>query len=488
MLKVNPTLFSRRNKTPCYFSAYFENRAFRNLIRQKNYSLFNIAGLAAGIAVCILIAVIIRFETSFDDFHKNKDRLFRVLMEYHHVGGPIFYGAAAAFRSSTRTIKKDLPELTKTSGIVATTNDQITVLDVNGKTIKKFKETKGVFSVEPDFFDMFDFKWLAGTPAGSLSDPNSAVLTQETAERYFGDWKNAVGKSIKLNNFFVLKVTGILANIPSNTDFQFKVVTPYSMYKWFATSTDWSSSSDSHDCYLLLPPGETAATFDPKLRALFKKYRPAEDQDEIVVQPLSEVHYYDARSHLNNFLGRTIARSSLRILWMIAAFILLIACVNFVNLATAQAVNRAREVGVRKVLGSRRWQLRMQFLVETFVLVMISIAIAVTIAFLAIPAVGGILGLPLSASVIFSGEMLLLLLVLILTVTALAGFYPSFLLSRFNPIEAPVKSSSFPPEQQRHFPSPRTGCFPIHHRPGLDHFHDHHDPADELFQQAFHGI
>jgi putative ABC transport system permease protein len=410
--------------------------AGRSLFRYKNYSIFNIAGLAAGIAVCILIAMIIRFETSFDDFHKNKDQLYRVLIEYHHPGdNGIFYGAAAPYPLPA-TIKKDFPELTKTSGVAVSSDDQVLVLDPAGKPIKKFKEKKGVFAVEPDFFDMFDFKWLAGSATSSLADPNSAVLTRETAERYFGDWKQAIGKTLKLNNYFHLKVTGILADPPPNTDFQFKIVTPYSLFTWFSKSTDWSSSTDSHDCYLLLPKGTTAASFDPRLRAFFKKYRPAGDKDELVVQSLSQVHYYDSHSHLNNFLGRTIAKSSLRALWMIAAFILIIACVNFINLATAQAVNRAKEVGVRKVLGSGKWQLRSQFLLETFLLVLISVSLSLIIVSAVAPSIGNILGMTLSMKIMLGKEMILLLVGLTATVTILAGFYPSILLSGFNPIEA----------------------------------------------------
>jgi putative ABC transport system permease protein len=409
--------------------------AFRNLLRYKNYSVFNIAGLAAGIAVCILIAVIIRFETSFDDFHKNKDRLYRVLMEYHHPGeNGIFYGAAAPFPLPT-VIKKDFPDVKKSSGIFSFSDDQILVMDDHGKVVKRFKEKKGMFAVEPEFFDMFDFKWLAGNPTSSLSDKNSAVLTKEIAEKYFGDWKNALGKTIKIDNQLLVKVTGILENIPPNTDFQFKIVLPYAE-TGLDKYNDWGSSSDSHEMYLMLPPGATAATFDPRLREEFKKYRPADDKDEIVVQSLSEIHYYDAHSHLNNFLGRTIAKSSLRILWMIAAFILIIACVNFINLATAQAVNRAKEVGVRKVLGSGKWQLRWQFLAETFLLVLISVVIAVMIAAFAIPPVGRILEMPLSLSAMYSKEMILFFLALLFIVTLFAGFYPSVLLSGFNPIEA----------------------------------------------------
>ena len=291
-------------------------------------------------------------------------------------------------------------------------------------------------AVEPEFFDMFDFKWLAGNASGSLADPNSAVLTRETAEKYFGDWKKAIGKTLRLDNYYQVKVSGILENPPANTDFQFRIVTPYKLFSWFAKSTDWGSSTDSYDCYLMLPAGMTAEAFNPRLRAFFKKYRPADDKDELVVQSLSEVHYYDAHSHLQNFLGRTVAKSSLRILWMIAAFILIIACVNFINLATAQAVNRAREVGVRKVLGSGKWQLRRQFLLETFLLVLSAVCIALVVVYIVVPPVGKILEMPLSLGVLFSREMILFLIALMILVTFLAGFYPSILLSGFNPIEA----------------------------------------------------
>ena len=130
------------------------------------------------------------------------------------------------------------------------------ILDTKGQTEKKFRENKGVFAVEPDFFDMFDFAWLAGNPHSSLKDPHSAVLTRETAIRYFGDWQHALGRTIRVDDILV-KVTGILATIPANTDFQLKIVLPYGHLFGFDASSDWTNSSSSHDCYILLPPGET---------------------------------------------------------------------------------------------------------------------------------------------------------------------------------------------------------------------------------------
>jgi predicted permease len=414
---------------------YFIN-VFRNLSRHRNFTIINIAGLTTGIAVCLLIFIIIRFETSFDGFHKNANRLYRVLIEYHHPGDlGIFYGAAAPTPLPS-VIKTGFPDLQKSSGIYAGANNQIIILDDKGQTEKKFKEKTGLFAVQPDFFDMFDFAWLAGDPRSSLKDPHSAVLTKETAIKYFGDWKNALGKTLKIDNFLLVKVTGILATMPANTDFQFKIFLPYGHLLGFDAGASWAGSGDNHDCYILLPPGETRASFDSRLRAFGKKFRPADNKDELVIQPLSEVHYYDSHSHTRNFLGRTIAREVIRVLWIIAAFILLIACVNFINLSTAQAVNRAKEVGVRKVLGSSKGQLRKLFLLETFVQVFVSVVLAAILTYLVTGAVGRLLDLPLSFGIFEDPGIPLFLLGLSLVVTFLAGFYPSVLLSGYNPVNA----------------------------------------------------
>jgi putative ABC transport system permease protein len=404
--------------------------AYRQLLRNRSYTIINIAGLAVGIAVCLLIFVFIRFETSYDGFHSKKDRIYRVMTEYHHTDA-VFVGQAVPSPLPT-AIRHDFPQLEKTAGIYYSPNTQILVIGRNGEVEKKFKETNGVFSIDPAFFDIFDFPWLEGNPASALANPNSAVLSKETAEKYFGDWKKAIGRSIKIDRF-VLTVTGILATVPANTDFQLKVVTPYSLTQ-FQNSTDWVSTDENHACYILLPQNMTAASLDAPLRAFSKKYRPADDKDELTLGPLSAVHAYDA--HAGNFSGRTVRPEVIRALWLIGAFILLIACVNFINLSTAGAVNRAREVGVRKVLGSNRGQLQRQFLLETLLIVMGAVALAIGLAELVLPAVAGIVDRPLPGALLGQPAVLLFLLALTIVVTLLAGSYPSVILSRFNPIEA----------------------------------------------------
>src|SRR5580692_10732221 len=156
------------------FRNYFKT-AFRTLFRNKNYAIINIAGLATGIAVCLIIFVLIRFELSFDNFHSKKDRIYRVLTEYHHPDAEgVFYGAAAPF-PMPGMIKNDFPELKKTTGIYNSSNSQVIVYGDDGQIEGKFKEKTGVFSVEPAFFEIFDFPWLAGNPRTALQDPNSVV-------------------------------------------------------------------------------------------------------------------------------------------------------------------------------------------------------------------------------------------------------------------------------------------------------------------------
>lgn len=186
--------------------------AARQLMRHSSYTIINIAGLAAGIAVVLLMFVFIRFETSYDDFHSKKDRIYRVMSEYHH-GDAVFDGQGVP-HPLPAALRHDFPQLERTAGVYYNSNTQVLVMGRNGEVEKKFREPSGVFSVETAFFDIFDFPWLEGRPATALANPNSAVLSNETAEKYFGDWKKAIGRSIKVNDRFLLTVTGILATVP----------------------------------------------------------------------------------------------------------------------------------------------------------------------------------------------------------------------------------------------------------------------------------
>src|SRR5438552_15633134 len=235
----------------------------------------------------------------------------------------------------------------------------------------------------------------------------------------------------------VVKVSGILATIPANTDFQLKVVVAYGSGftgSIIAKATDWEDRTNAgFGCYIMLPPNVSVDNFNQQLRAYSAKVESPDDKDSHIVQPLSAVHY---DTQTGNYSNKAISQELLNVLWLIATFILLIACVNFINLSTAQAVNRAKEVGVRKVLGSNKSQLQIQFIVETFLIVAIAVILAAVITILALPYVNQLLELSLSFNILNNPAIILFLLTVTIVVTVLAGFYPSIVLSRFNPVNA----------------------------------------------------
>ncbi|MGN6213217.1 ABC transporter permease [Parafilimonas sp.] len=427
---------------------YFKT-AFRSLIRNRNYTIINIAGLAVGIAVCMMIFMIIQYQTSFDEFHSKKDRIYRVLTEAHHAdAATVSYTKNVPF-PMPEGLKATFPQIEQIAPVYASHNDELQPLDDNGTPVKNFKEQSGVFYTAPSFFKMFDFPLLAGSYE-SLKDPNNVLLTKEIAETYFGDWKIAIGKTIKLTGTYsigaglfqsppvALKVSGILATIPANTDFQLKLViawgTDFTGDKQYGfAQPDWNGTSADFGCYVLLPPHISVDNFNQQLRAYSRKVLPQDNKNSNIIQPLSAIHY-DAQA--GNYSNQTISHELLNVLWLIAAFILLIACVNFINLSTAQAINRAKEVGVRKVLGSNKSQLQVQFIVETFLIVTSAVILAAVITVLALPYLNQLLELSLSFNIFSNPAIILFLLIVTIAVTALAGFYPSIVLSRFNPVNA----------------------------------------------------
>ncbi|RYY20221.1 MAG: ABC transporter permease [Chitinophagaceae bacterium] len=427
-----------------YFSGgYRLKTAYRSLIRNRSYTIINITGLAVGISVCMIIFFIIQFHTSFDIFHEKKDRIYRVLTEYHRAESSDIQYSKGVPLALPLGLKASFPQVEKVATVWASQNDQLLVLDTNGKPVKTFKENKGVFFIEHSFFEIFDFPLLAGSYA-SLKDPNNVLLTKEIAEKYFGDWRQAIGRTIDLEvggHIFEhgtdrLRVSGILASIPPNTDFQLKVVVAFGtgITGYLSQSADWDDKTNSDfGCYVLLPGSASVDQFNQQLRAYSRKMKPSDNKDSHILQSHSEVHHDTETGNVSN---KTISHELLNVLWVIAAFILLIACVNFINLSTAQAVNRAKEVGVRKVLGSTRTQLQIQFLLETFLIVITAVLLAYLVTLASIPLVNRLLEISLSLNIFKNPIIMLFGLVMTAVVTALAGFYPSIVLSAFNPVSA----------------------------------------------------
>ncbi len=407
--------------------------AWRNLTRRKGHAFINIGGLAVGIAVCLLIFIIVQFELSFDNYHQKKDRIYRVLTEYHHPNTDVFYGVSNPY-ALPQDIKIALPQLEEVAAFYAAGNSQILVIDEAGNTTKKFKEKNGVYVSQPSLFDIFDFQWLAGSPT-SLRDPNNVILTKETAIKYFGSWEAAMGRNLKWNNTDLLRVTGILGEVPKNSDLQIRALISYGTgyTSEFLNSTDWDGTDSRFGCFVLLPKNVSPATVDAQLKVLSLEKKITDNTDTHVLQTLDKIHF---DTEAGNFSSRSISKEMINVLWLVAGFILLIACVNFINLSTALAVNRSKEIGIRKVVGSNRSHLRVQFLTETFMIVVLSELLALVITFLSLKQIGALIDLPLNFGILQASEMIWFLVLIAMAVTFLAGFYPSIVLSKFNPINA----------------------------------------------------
>jgi putative ABC transport system permease protein len=419
------------------FKNYFRI-AFRNMTRNKGYSFINILGLATGIAVCLVIFLVVRFETSFDNFHSKRDHIYRVVSVFKTPQG-IDYEPGVPFPTAA-ALRRDYPQLKNVTSIASFGGGgQISVLNNPNEpgAARKFKEETGVLYAEPEFFDVFDFKWLAGNKANALKDPNTVLLTKSIAQKYFGTWQSAVGRLIKLDNSYTFKVTGILNDMPANTDFPLKVVISYATLKNTGLNSllnNWTAIFAQHYCFVVLPDNLSQTAFNQDLAGTVQKYKPAENRNEgMALLPLHEMHY-DTR--YTTFNQHVFSKDLIRALSLIGLFVLVIACINFINLATAEGVNRSKEVGIRKVLGGTRGQLLFQFLSETALLVLLAAVIGVVITEISLPFFNRLLGIGAGWNFINDRTVLEALVLMVLITTLLAGFYPAAVLSGFNPVSA----------------------------------------------------
>jgi predicted permease len=412
---------------------YFKT-AFRNLQRNKAYAFINVLGLAIGIAASLLIFLVIQFETSFDTFHTKKDHIYRIGSKFTTQDG-VSYSAGSAFPVGP-ALRTELPQIKQVARILKGGGEPVTVFNSDGQK-RKFKAD--LYFTEPEFFSLFDFEWLAGDPKNTLTQPNSVVLTKKTAEKYFGDWHAALGKTIMhgTHKDETYTVNGILNDVPANTDFPLDVVVSFSTMQNTGLKSnlqDWVSTFGQAYTFVLLPSGISIPKLNKDLDALAKRHKPAEyAKDSYIAQPLSEIHY-DER--FGNYRSHTFSKALITALQLIGIFLILIACVNFVNLATAQAVNRSKEVGVRKVLGSSRKQLTLQFLSETGIITLVAVFVAVAIAVFALPFLNRLLSVQMSMNLVRDPAIILFLLVISIVVTLLSGLYPALILSGFNPVTA----------------------------------------------------
>ncbi len=397
--------------------------AFRNMIKYKAYSAINILGLAIGISCCFLISLYVIDELRFEQCHDNKDQIYRVATELNY-GGEIMH-LAASMRPLTPIMAEEFPEVLNAARI-AKSPDVFIEYD---KT--RFQE-KGFLFADSTVFDIFTFPLLRGDPKTVLKDPFSMVITEKIARKYFG-YDNPIGKVLLYDNQHDFRVTGILAEVPSQTQLRCDFMASYQTKNEIEERAhDWGEAGDTYG-YILLAENSNPTMVEQKIPDLLKKHAPPMIADIFIhhLQPLKEIYLH------SNLMGEFEPKGDINRVYLfsaIAVLILLIACINFMNLTTARSLHRAREVGMRKTLGARQSQLIGQFLGESITISFIAVLFAIVFVELTLPYFSDFIEKELSAEYAYNLWLIPAFIGIALLVGLISGSYPAFFLSRFQPV------------------------------------------------------
>ncbi|MDQ2753292.1 MAG: ABC transporter permease [Bacteroidota bacterium] len=397
------------------FKNYFKT-AWRSLLRNKVFSTINLVGLAIGMAAALLIGIWVQNEFSYDQFHTNKNNLYKVYNRQTGYGGAV-YAFDVTAGPVGKMLQRDFPEVKNTARIYWSIER---LFNYGNKSIK----AKGN-DVDKPFLTMFSFPLLKGNTSHALDDVNSIVITEELAKSLFGN-DDPMGKVVVLDNKDSYKITGVLKNLPANTEFDFNYLISLQ-----ANENNYGNAWDNNTyyTYIQLKPGVSVDQFNNKIKNEVNKYAP-EQKDEVFLYPVTKQHLYSSFDNGKQAGGRI---NTVRLLLMIGFLILLIACINFMNLSTAQSQKRAKEVGVRKVVGAGKWALISQFLCESVLIAFIAGILSLLIVQLSLPAFNQLI--KESLSIDYASPVLWVsLLGFILFTGLLAGSYPAFFLSAFKPV------------------------------------------------------
>jgi len=396
--------------------------AYRNLLRNKGFSFINITGLAVGMASAILILLWIQNEMSYDQYHEKKDRIYEAWNRARFDEKLMCWNTTPKILA--RTMEHDMPEVERA---VRVHWDNDFLLTVGEKKIMKNGNM-----VDTGFFQMFSAPLLKGNPATALNDMHSIVLTESTAKSLFGN-EPAMGKVVKVDNTDNFTVTGIAKDPSNNTRFKFEYLLPWS-YLTYRHEDDSSWGNNSTRTYVLLKPNATAASVNAKMKVLKQKYDDEAKQIkwEMFIYPISRWRLYSSFTNGVEDNGGRI--TFVKLFGTIAAFILLIACINFMNLSTARSEKRAKEVGIRKVVGAQKTSLISQFIGESILLAFLAAVVAIVIVEISLPGYNHLTDKKLFVD--FSNAYTWLAGVGFIVITGLlAGSYPAFFLSSFQPVK-----------------------------------------------------
>lgn len=409
--------------------------ALRNIFRQKAYAFINISGLAIGICCCLLIVSYVLEELSYDNFHPDTEQTFRIALDRKFPDNRFMYARTPVPMGPT--VAREIPEVT------AATRMFNTFGALTFEYEDRFFDERNVIAVDSNFFDFFGVELLAGDPENALNDPNSLIITEEMATKYFGG-EEALGKQLLIQNIGQMMVRGVAKAMPSNAHFDFDFLFSLNSMPGLYNNQFWGSYNIYS--YIKVAPA-LAAEVEVKLEPLLQRYMESQVQSVLGIswqqyedagnahryflQPVTDIHLHSA---LQWEIEPNGSLSTVYLFAGISVFILLIACINFINLSTARSANRAREVGMRKVLGAVKGQLVVQFLMESVLMCFFALLLAIGLTALILPFFNELSGKLISIQEFLSPAILTGLLAFALLLGIVAGLYPAFFLSAFKPV------------------------------------------------------
>lgn len=412
------------------FRNYFKI-ALRNITKQKAFSFINISGLAIGMACCLLILLYIQDELSFDKYHSKADRIYRAVEEVKFDG--VGENSASMPFPFGPTVPVDFPDMVEASVRFFNFQAPTLLLQYGDSDEKRFNEPH-VYCADSSVFKIFDFEIIKGDPETALEGPNKIVFTESMVEKYFGN-EDPIGKIVRFENAVDCEVTAIMKDVPFNTHFRFDFLVSFATLRQFigpnlqANNWYWNPNWT----YLLLRENVSPASLEEQFPELVKKYFPQiiNDKTTISLQKLTDIHLH---SHLDYEASTNSDISYIYIFGAVAVFVLMIACINFVNLTTARSTNRAKEVGMRKVLGAYKKQLIQQFLGESILLCFISALIAIIVVVVSTPLFNSFAEKNIPLNIFANIELLAGIILISIIVGSFSGIYPAFYLSAFQPV------------------------------------------------------
>lgn len=404
--------------------------ALRNLFRNKVYAAINIGGLAIGLTSCLLLLLYAGYEWGYDRQFKNSPHIYQAMINLNGQNGEVIRTIEQSQNVMLSTLKQEYPDVLYGSRVT----------DVYKRLVASGEESLKLNSryVDPDFLKLFDFHFISGNPTKALNQPNSIVLTETAAKRIFGT-TDVLNEKVRFENQADLKVTGVIKDLPTNVTYGFESLTTFALYE---NLNQWPKKPNwgSHDYYTLLKLDKNTdvTAFNAKLKG-FIAHHFSTAKEDVFLYPLTRLHLYGTFSN-GKSIGGNIKQVQLFVGLSIG--ILLIACINFMNLATASTQGRAKEIGIKKTMGASRTNLIFQFMMESFILTIISVLLSIILLEFSMPMFNRLLGIEIVFDYLNPVNWILIFSVLIIT-GFISGSYPSFYLSGFNVIQSLKKSLNF---------------------------------------------